>query len=88
MAQDYLHGVRVLEINEGTRPIQTISTAIVCMVCTADDADATIFPLNKSVLLTDVVTAGESGTLARELDAIGDQAKPVMVVVRVVQGDS
>lgn len=88
MAQDYLYGVRALEINEGTRPIQTISTAIVGMVCTADDADSTIFPLNKPVLLTDVVTAGESDTLARELDAIGDQAKPVTVVVRVVQGDS
>ncbi|MFP1734070.1 phage tail sheath protein [Lonsdalea quercina] len=92
MAQDYHHGVRVVEINEGTRPIQTVSTAIVGMVCTADDADATTFPLNKPVLLTDVVTAsgkaGESGTLARALDAIGDQAKPVTVVVRVAQGDS
>ncbi|MCJ2221407.1 hypothetical protein MJ636_017970, partial [Proteus mirabilis] len=29
MAQDYHHGVRVIEINEGTRPIRTISTAIV-----------------------------------------------------------
>lgn len=39
MAQDYHHGVRVIEINEGTRPIRTISTAIVGVVCTADDAD-------------------------------------------------
>lgn len=92
MAQDYHHGVRVVEINEGTRPIQTVSTAIVGMVCTADDADAATFPLNKPVLLTDVVMAsgkaGESGTLARALDAIGDQAKPVTVVVRVAQGNS
>ncbi|WP_239534437.1 hypothetical protein, partial [Serratia marcescens] len=34
MAQDYHHGVRVVEINEGTRPIRTVSTAIVGMVCT------------------------------------------------------
>ncbi len=39
MADEYHHGVRVLEINEGTRPIRTISTAIVGMVCTAADAD-------------------------------------------------
>ncbi|HHR6395128.1 TPA: hypothetical protein ACS73L_003893, partial [Providencia alcalifaciens] len=35
MAQDYHHGVRVVEINEGTRPISTVNTAIVGMVCTA-----------------------------------------------------
>ena len=57
------------------------------MVCTGDDADASVFPLNKPVLLTDALTAsgkaGESGTLARSLDAIADRAKPVTVVVRV-----
>ena len=90
MAQDYHHGVRVEEINEGTRTITTVSTAIVGMVCTGDDADPSVFPLNKPVLLTDVLAAsgkaGESGTLARSLDAIADQAKPVTVVVRVEQG--
>ncbi|MGV3915489.1 phage tail sheath protein [Citrobacter braakii] len=92
MAQDYHHGVRVEEINEGTRTITTVSTAIVGMVCTGDDADASVFPLNKPVLLTDVLTAsgkaGESGTLARSLDAIADQAKPVTVVIRVAQGET
>lgn len=91
MATDYHHGVRVLEINEGTRPIRTVSTAVVGMVCTASDADAVKFPLNKPVLLTDVLTAsgsaGELGTLARSLDAIADQASPVTVVVRVADGE-
>ena len=90
MATDYHHGVRVLEINEGTRPIRTVATAVVGMVCTAQDADATVFPLNKPVLLTDVLTAsgkaGEAGTLAKSLDAIADQASPVTVVVRVAEG--
>ncbi|EGH0544176.1 tolA [Escherichia coli] len=92
MAQDYHHGVRVVEVNEGTRSITTVSTAIVGMVCTGDDADAKMFPLNKPVLITDVLTAsgkaGESGTLARSLDAIADQAKPVTIVVRVPQGET
>lgn len=57
MAQDYHHGVRVVEVNEGTRSITTVSTAIVGMVCTGDDADAKMFPLNKPVLITDVLTA-------------------------------
>ncbi|MEY0170141.1 phage tail sheath protein [Providencia rettgeri] len=92
MAQDYHHGVRVIELNEGTRPIRTINTAIVGMVCTADDADTKAFPLNTPVLITDVKNAagkaGETGTLARSLDAIGNQSKPVTVVVRVEQGES
>lgn len=66
MAQDYHHGVRVVEINDGTRPISTVSTAIVSMVCTGDDADASVFPLNKRVLLTDVLTAsGKQASPAR-----------------------
>lgn len=92
MAQDYHHGVRVQEINEGTRTITTVSTAIVGMVCTADDADIKAFPLNTPVLLTDVLAAsgkaGETGTLARSLDAIASQSKPVTVVVRVEQGQT
>ncbi|TXE74243.1 phage tail sheath protein [Serratia nevei] len=87
---DYHHGVRVLEINEGTRVISTVSTAIVGMVCTAEDADTTLFPLNTPVLIADVLAAsgkaGKKGTLAPSLLAIAEQAKPVTVVVRVAEG--
>ncbi|UIM99419.1 phage tail sheath protein [Yersinia ruckeri] len=87
---DYHHGVRVLEINEGTRVISTVSTAVVGMVCTADDADAKTFPLNTPVLITDVLAAagraGKKGTLAASLLAIAEQAKPVTIVVRVAAG--
>lgn len=54
---DYHHGVQVLEINDGTRVISTVSTAIVGMVCTVSDADAETFPLNKPVLITNVQSA-------------------------------
>nr|WP_286946245.1 phage tail sheath protein [Pseudomonas sp. UBA6718] len=91
MATDYHHGVRVVEINEGTRPIRTIATAVIGMVCTGSDADAAAFPLNKPVLITDALTAigkaGTLGTLAKALDAIADQASPVIVVVRVADGE-
>lgn len=90
MTTDYHHGVRVLEINNGSRPIKTVSTAVVGVVCTAEDADAATFPLNTPVLLTNVVAAiakaGKLGTLSRVLDAIGQQTKPVTVVVRVAEG--
>ncbi|RRV41184.1 phage tail sheath protein [Pseudomonas sp. p106] len=92
MADEYHHGVRVLEINEGTRPIRTVSTAIVGMVCTADDADPIAFPLNTPVLLTSVQSAiakaGKTGTLAASLQAIADQTQPVTVVVRVAAGET
>ncbi|MGN7972795.1 phage tail sheath protein [Serratia sp. 22264] len=87
---DYHHGVRVVEINDGTRVISTVSTAVVGMVCTGKDADPKVFPLNTPVLITDVIAAagkaGKSGTLANALAAIGDQCKPVTVVVRVEEG--
>ncbi|EPN9364696.1 phage tail sheath protein [Cronobacter muytjensii] len=87
---DYHHGVQVVEVNDGTRVISTVSTAIVGMVCTASDADAATFPLNVPVLLTNVqgaiAKAGKKGTLAAALQAIADQAKPVTVVVRVAEG--
>ncbi|MGP3592662.1 phage tail sheath protein [Vagococcus sp. WN89Y] len=87
---DYHHGVQVVEINDGTRVISTVSTAIVGMVCTASDADAATFPLNEPVLITSVQSAiakaGKKGTLAASLQAITDQSKPVVVVVRVEEG--
>lgn len=87
---DFHHGVQVLEINDGTRVISTVSTAIIGMVCTASDADAATFPLNTPVLITRVqnaiAKAGKKGTLRAALQAIADQAKPVVVVVRVEEG--
>ncbi|MEG5754412.1 phage tail protein, partial [Enterobacter hormaechei] len=65
---DFHHGVQVVEVNDGTRVISTVSTAIVGMVCTASDADATMFPLNEPVLITSVQSAiakaGKKGTLS------------------------
>lgn len=88
---NYHHGVRVVEVNDGTRSISTVSTSIVGMICTAEDADATTFPLNTAVLITDVLAAigkaGTKGTLSQSLLAIADQSKPVTVVVRVAEGE-
>ncbi|AEK60845.1 phage tail sheath protein [Collimonas fungivorans] len=90
MATDYHHGVRVIEINEGTRPIRTVSTAVIGLVATASDADPAIFPLDTPVLLTNVIAAlgkaGTKGTLRRTLEAIGAQTKPFTIVVRVAEG--
>ncbi|SIQ11011.1 phage tail sheath protein [Marinobacterium stanieri] len=90
MATEYHHGVRVIEINEGTRPIRTVSTAVIGLVATADDADVDYFPANKPKLITNVLEAigksGTTGTLAKALDAIADQTKPIIIAVRVPEG--
>jgi hypothetical protein len=86
----YHHGVRVVEINDGTRVIRTVSTAIIGVVATATDADEATFPLDRPALVTNVATAigkaGTQGTLRDTLTAIGDQASPIIVVVRVAEG--
>lgn len=88
---NYHHGVRVVEINEGQRNIRIISTAVLGLICTASDADAAAFPLNTPVLVTKVdaaiAKAGELGTLRGALTAIRDQARPIVVVVRVADGE-
>lgn len=90
MLDDYHHGVRVIELSSGSRTIRTVSTAVIGLVATADDADETAFPLDTPVLITDVNDAigkaGLTGTLKPTLDAIADQTRPVIVAVRVATG--
>ncbi len=46
MADNYHHGVRVTEINEGTRDIRTPSTAIIGMMASTFYAVANFYPLS------------------------------------------
>ncbi|OAK55044.1 phage tail protein [Variovorax paradoxus] len=90
MSTEFHHGVRVIEVTEGTRPIRVINTSIIGLVATAPDADAATFPLNTPVLVTNVLNAmgkaGTTGTLKKALEAISYQARPLTVVVRVEAG--
>lgn len=92
MPADYHHGVRVIELSDGTRPITTVNTGVIGAACTAEDADATRFPLNTPVLVTSVRDAlgkaGDTGTLASTLDAIGDEGNAMCVLVRVAEGQT
>ncbi|KIC14066.1 phage tail sheath C-terminal domain-containing protein [Leisingera sp. ANG-Vp] len=92
----FLHGVEVLEIDTGARPIRTIATGVIGIVGTAPGADADAFPLNTPVLVAgsrleaaklDVTSDGSGGgTLAGALDGIFDQIGAVVIVVRVEEG--
>ncbi|MEV5032111.1 phage tail sheath subtilisin-like domain-containing protein [Sphingobium sp. LMC3-1-1.1] len=86
----FKHGITLTEISEGARTLTAVSTAIIGLVATAADADADTFPLNRAVRITDIETAigkaGVDGTLAVALRAIADQARPVVIIVRVEEG--
>lgn len=86
----YQHGITVTELSAGARSLVTVATAVIGLVATGPAADATIFPLDTPVLVTDIAAAigkaGVTGTLVTALTAIADQAKPVLIVVRVAPG--
>ncbi|WP_311335859.1 phage tail sheath protein [Cardiobacterium hominis] len=87
MSTEYLHGVRVIEINNGSRSLRTASTAVIGLVATGEDADAATFPENRPVLISNlpdaIGKAGTKGTLAPALSAIYKQTNALTVVVRV-----
>ncbi|MDK1706999.1 phage tail sheath subtilisin-like domain-containing protein [Serratia marcescens] len=86
------HGVRVTETTDLGDAINDIDSSVIGVVCTADDADTTAFPLNTPVLITRVASvlgkAGKSGTLLSTLTAISNQCSPRIVVVRVAEAEN
>jgi phage tail sheath protein FI len=86
MTTTFLHGVEVLQIDTGARPIQTVRSSVIGIVGTAPDADELKFPINTPVLITrrsEMAGLGEAGTLQPALDLIYDQAGAVVVMIRV-----
>lgn len=94
MAELFLHGVEVVEIDSGPRPIRTVRSSVIGICGTAPDADPEAFPVNTPVLVAgsrmqaaklDTVGNG-AGTLPNALDGIFDQVGAVVIVVRVEEG--
>lgn len=90
MAEQFLHGIEVIEITDGVRPIRTVKSSIIGLVGTAPEANATKFPLNTPVLIagrrTEAAGLGKTGTLPWSIDGIFDQAGAQVVVIRVAEG--
>ncbi len=89
MPASFLHGVEIIEVDGGVRPLRTARSSIIGFVGTAPDAtDA--FPLNTPVLIrgkrSDAAGLGGAGTLPKSLDAVFDQIGALIVVVRVEEG--
>ncbi|WP_039760492.1 phage tail sheath subtilisin-like domain-containing protein [Bartonella queenslandensis] len=96
MATGFLHGVEVVEVDDGTRPLRAVQSAVIGIVGTAPDADEQIFPLNTPVLVAGSLsqtakldkTGKRRGTLPNALDLIFKQVGALVVVVRVQEGDN
>ncbi len=90
MPEQFLHGVEVVELTDGVRPIRTVKSSVIGLVGTAPDAQAGNFPLDTPVLVagrrTEAAALGTSGTLPEAIDGIFDQCGAMVVVVRVAEG--
>lgn len=94
MPEQFLHGVEVVELPGGQRPIRTVKSSVIGLIGTAPDADTTAFPENQPVLVANNRTlAGKldtvgsrEGTLPSAIEGIFDQAGAMVIVVRVAEG--
>ncbi|WP_298290357.1 phage tail sheath subtilisin-like domain-containing protein [Novosphingobium sp.] len=93
-----MHGLTITESATGVRSIARSSLSVIGLIATstavAPEVQGTIdaaFPLNTPVLVTSVDAAagkaGSGGTLKRALEAIGDESSPLVIVVRVAEGE-
>ena len=92
------HGLTITESATGVRTIVRSSLSVIGLIGTsiavAPESQAAIdaaFPLDTPVLVTSVDIAagkaGSGGTLKAAFEAIGDEASPLVVVVRVAPGE-
>lgn len=101
MPETYLHGIDVVEINDGVRSINTPATSVIFLVGTAPYSDPAIFPLNQPVMLLNAPRKAQSlvhglvpaypitvpvGTLYDAVKDIFKEAGAAVVVVRVEEG--
>ena len=91
----FLHGIEVLQMEGGARSVTTPASSVIGLIGTADNADANAFPLNTPVAILKPADGaalgprggdGGGGTLGPALDAIFDQARTPVVVIRVAAG--
>ncbi len=94
MPDQFLHGVEIIEINDGARPIQTVKSSVIGLVGTAPQG-----PVNTPTLIlgsrkqaTEIFgennDANKDYTIPKALDGIFDQAGAMVVVINVADPDN
>lgn len=87
---NFLHGVEVLEVTDGPRPITTVSSSVIALVGSGSvHAD---FPADTPVLLTSArgvaAKLGETSWMTKAIEAVFKQTGAIVVVVRTTGGDT
>nr|CAH7717791.1 unnamed protein product [Callosobruchus chinensis] len=92
MAEEFLHGVNVIEVTSGTRSVRTAKSSVIGVIGTAPEADGQKFPLNKPVLiagsLKEAAKLGKSGSLPSAVNGIFSQIGATVVVIRVKESEN
>lgn len=85
MPEQFLHGVEVIELNDGARPIKSVKSSIIGLVGTAPKG-----PVNTPTLIlgsrkkaVEIFGSDSSFSIPRALDGIFDQAGAMVVVINV-----
>jgi len=85
MSTQFLHGVEVIELNDGAIPIQTVKSSVIGLVGTAPQG-----PVNTPTLIlgsrakaVEIFGNDQNFTIPAALDAIFDQAGAMVVVINV-----
>jgi phage tail sheath protein FI len=90
MADGFLHGVSVVEIESGVRAVEGVSSSVIGIIGTAADAAPEAFPVNTPVLLgnsaAEIAKLGITGSLPKAIPGILAQTGANIVVVRVADG--
>ena len=92
MPEQFLHGIEVVELDDGPRPIRTVKSSVIGLIGTAPEADAKKFPLDTPILIagrrTEAAGLGKTGTLPAAIDGIFDQCGAMVAMVRVAEGSA
>lgn len=81
----YYHGIEVIEIDDGSRPIEIKTSSVSLHIGTAPDADTNLIPENEPVWLTGTKlrALGNAGTLPWSVAMARDQAIAPTLVIRI-----
>ena len=92
MPEEFLHGVKVIEVTSGARSVRTAKSSVIGVIGTAPEADEQKFPLNSPVLiagsLKEAAKLGKSGTLPSAINGIFSQIGATVVVIRVEESEA
>ena len=92
MPEQFLHGIEVVELDDGPRPIRTVKSSVIGLIGTAPEADAKKLPLDTPILIagrrTEAAGLGKTGTLPAAIDGIFDQCGAMVAMVRVAEGSA